>query len=89
MLDEDFKVYLIEVNSNPCLELSCSLLSRIIPSMMENSFRIAVDPIFPPTANFYKRIANQEVCPENKYELIFDEHVDGPEIARARTLNEN
>ena len=31
MLDEDFKVYLIEVNSNPCLELSCSLLSRIIP----------------------------------------------------------
>ena len=89
MLDEDFKVYLIEVNTNPCLELSCSLLSRIIPQMMDNSFRIAVDPLFPPTANFCKKTANQEVCPENRYELIFDEHIDGPDIAKAGIINDN
>ena len=52
MVDDEFRPYLIEVNTNPCLELSCSLLSRIIPQMLENSFRIAVDPLFPPTANF-------------------------------------
>lgn len=32
MIDEDLKVYLIEVNTNPCLDTSpCSLLKRLIP----------------------------------------------------------
>lgn len=44
MLDEDLKPWLIEVNTNPCLELSSSLLSRIIPEMLDNAFRIALDP---------------------------------------------
>jgi hypothetical protein len=48
MIDETFHVWLIEVNTNPCLELSSPLLSRIIPSMLENLFRIAIDPVFPP-----------------------------------------
>ncbi|CAI2375948.1 unnamed protein product [Moneuplotes crassus] len=45
MVTEDFKVYLIEVNTNPCLETPCSLLSRIISSVLDNSFRIALDPL--------------------------------------------
>jgi len=39
MLDEDFKVYLIEVNTNPCLEISSTLLARLIPNMIENVIR--------------------------------------------------
>ena len=39
MIDEDFKVYLIEVNTNPCLEHSSSLLARLIPNMIENMIR--------------------------------------------------
>jgi tubulin monoglycylase TTLL3/8 len=27
MIDEQFKVYLIEANTNPCLEVSCPLLA--------------------------------------------------------------
>jgi len=38
MLDEDFKVYLIEVNTNPDLSLSSPLLARLIPSMLDNTF---------------------------------------------------
>ena len=52
MIDDEFKVYLIEVNTNPCLELSSPLLARLIPSMVENSIRICVDPLFPPPENF-------------------------------------
>lgn len=48
MVDEDKKVYLIEVNTNPCLETSCPLLARLIPNMIENGIRIAIDPLFPP-----------------------------------------
>ena len=39
MIDEDFKIYLIEVNTNPCFELSSTLLARLIPNMIENSLR--------------------------------------------------
>ena len=48
MIDEDCKLYLIEINTNPDLSLCSPLLSRIIPQMLENSFKIALDPLFPP-----------------------------------------
>lgn len=34
MIDDNFKVWLIEANTNPCLELSCPLLGRLIPGML-------------------------------------------------------
>ena len=55
MLDEQFKVYLIEVNTNPALDLSSPLLARLIPSMLDNAFQISVDPLFPPPPNFMQR----------------------------------
>lgn len=47
MIDEKGKVWLIEVNRNPCLETSTSLLCRIISNMIDDAFEIALDPIFP------------------------------------------
>lgn len=46
MIDENFKVYLIECNTNPNLEICCPLLARIMPELLDNSFRIAIDPLF-------------------------------------------
>ena len=43
MFDDEFKPYLIEVNTNPSLELSCPLLARLIPNMLENALKIALD----------------------------------------------
>ena len=83
MIDEDFRIYLIEVNTNPCLELGCPLLTRLIPNMVDNALRIAVDPLFPAPENFpSKKSATiiHEICPENKFELVFDESVDGPHV---------
>lgn len=39
MIDGQFKPWLIEINSNPCLELSCPLLADIIPSLVENTLK--------------------------------------------------
>jgi len=90
MLDEDFKVYIIEVNTNPCLELSSPLLARLIPAMLENALRLVVDPLFPPPDNFSQRkqVVN-ELCPENKFELVFDERIDGPHLAEILREKEN
>ena len=46
MIDEDFRVYLIEANTNPCLEISCPLLARIIPEVIDNTFKLVLDPLF-------------------------------------------
>lgn len=43
MIDDEFRSYLIEVNTNPCLELSCPLLARLIPNMLENALKIGLD----------------------------------------------
>ena len=48
MIDENFKVYLIEANTNPCLEICSPLLARIIPELLDNSFRVAIDPLYQP-----------------------------------------
>lgn len=83
MLDYNLKPWLIEINTNPCLELSCPLLERIIPHMVENAFRICLDPIFPPPDhvphNFKYNIAENALY-YNRFELIFDEDRDGREI---------
>ena len=55
MLDEDFKVYLIEVNTNPCLETPCTLMTKIMTDMVDSGLRIALDPLYPPP-NHQKRM---------------------------------
>ena len=71
MVDSDFKVWLIEVNTNPCLDTSCSILARIIPAMLDNAFRIALDPLFP-----HAKRPDQTKTFENHFELIFNDVID-------------
>jgi tubulin--tyrosine ligase len=44
MLDEDLNLTLIEVNTNPCLETPCFLLQRLIPQLLDQTLKLAVDP---------------------------------------------
>ncbi len=81
MIDADYKVYLIEANTNPCLELSCPLLARIIPAMLDSAFRICLDPLFPPKPDSKKNVNTlPELLPVNKFELVFDERLEGPSL---------
>ena len=81
MIDEDFKLYLIEVNTNPCLEISCPLLARIIPEVLDNTFRLVLDPIFPsPDLSSNRKYSINEIPQELKYTLVYDAKVDGAEL---------
>ena len=80
MLDDNFKVYLIEVNTNPCLETTgCPLLGKLITDLVDSGLRISVDPLYPPP-NMNKRM-NMQLPTVNQWQLTFDEEIDGPEIA--------
>ena len=82
MIDESLKVYLIEVNSNPCFALSSPYLARLIPGMIENALKIAVDPIFPPPPwpAAKRHLLQETVEAENKFTLIFDEQSDAADL---------
>lgn len=73
MIDDNFETWLIEVNTNPCLDLGSPLLARVIPNMIENALKIAVDPIFPPPKEFPKtKSIPTDVFESNKFTLIFN-----------------
>lgn len=40
MIDNKFKVWLIECNTNPCLDESSNLLKKLIPQMLRNLYFI-------------------------------------------------
>ncbi|CBN79981.1 conserved unknown protein [Ectocarpus siliculosus] len=48
MVDDDLRVYLIEVNSNPCLEFVCPLLQGMIVRVIDDTLSIALDSVFRP-----------------------------------------
>ena len=82
MVDTNMKVWLIEVNTNPCLELSSPLLARIIPAMLDNAFRIAVDPYFPESQKRPYISLTGEPLPENRFELVFHSNIEGMKLRR-------
>lgn len=86
MIDEDFVVYLIEANTNPCLETNSSVLSRLVPGMLDASFSIAIDPLLPPPDLNFKRA--HESLHENKYVLVFDEAIEGETLKNLHMAQE-
>ena len=81
MIDENFRLYLIEVNTNPCLEVCCPLLARIIPEVLDNSFKIVLDPLFPsPDLSHNRKFQLNELPQEVKFQLVFDEATEGEQI---------
>ena len=71
MIDDDLKLKLIEVNTNPSIEICCPLLARIVPSMLESVFKIAIDPLFqqPPNRRIW---SSTEAITDLKMELVFE-----------------
>ena len=67
MIDEDAKVWLIEVNSNPYLGTPNAWTKRVVPEMLDEMFQIVLDPFYPPSRDY---------CKMNKiknFELIYSE----------------
>jgi hypothetical protein len=46
IVDTEGKAWLIECNTNPCIELSSPLLERLIPKMLNEAIFLTVDAIF-------------------------------------------
>jgi len=47
IIDEEYKVWLIEVNTNPCLEESSTILRMLLARMIDDMLKLTVDKLFP------------------------------------------
>jgi len=53
--NKPFELRLIEANTNPCIEESNTLLRSYIPRMIDDMFKLVLDPLFNTvTTEFYK-----------------------------------
>ena len=50
LLDEEMNVWLIEVNTNPYIGCSSTILKSVFTGMLEGCARKVLDPNFPPPA---------------------------------------
>lgn len=51
MVDYQLKPWLIEVNTNPCLEEPNDLLRQLVPRMLDDAFKLTLDVLYPPIPN--------------------------------------
>jgi len=63
MFDEDYNPFLLEVNTNPGLEISSPLIEMLIPRMIDDAFKITIDKVFLLSKN------NIEKMKENPYKV--------------------
>ena len=48
LIDEDFRVWLIEVNTNPYLGMPNKYIADLMPIMIDDLIKLTVDPTFQP-----------------------------------------
>ena len=64
MVDQDLTVWLIECNTNPCLDESSAFLCKLLPRMIDDAFRLTIDKEFvSPTSEKVKTL--QDITKNN------------------------
>jgi hypothetical protein len=46
MIDEDFRVWLIEANTNPYIGIHNTSMKNVLPEMLDGLYKIVLDPVF-------------------------------------------
>ena len=89
MMDINCNVYLLEINTNPGLEISSPWIKAIVPRMVDDALRLTIDEVFPPKYLFDKNSITELNYEEYSNDLIYnkkeEEKTEGPrKIKRKR-----
>lgn len=89
MIDNDGTVWLIEVNTNPCIEESSPILQKLIPRMIgilfcfflmpDDAFKLTIDVLFPKPQKKDEDDPNKIKSPSKKEESSESEESDSDE----------
>eukprot|EP00347_Sterkiella_histriomuscorum_P014075 403362257 len=75
IIDEDFRIWLLEVNTNPYLGIPNEYIKVLLPNMIDDMLNIVLDPVF----NQAERKAN------NQFELLYSKNLG---VNLRRKINE-
>ena len=67
LIDEDFRIWLIEINTNPYLGLPNKFIEGLLPKMLNDLMEIVLDPYVKPANPLPKRDV------ESQFVLLYDE----------------
>ena len=67
LIDEDFRTWLIECNTNPYLGVPNKFIENLMPKMINDMLKLVVDPLFPPE--------NEPKDKNNDFELLYCTHL--------------
>jgi len=70
MIDEDFRVWLIEANTNPYIGIPNKYIEGLLPKMLNDLFEIVLDPYLP----LVNKPAPKEI--PNQFELLYGKRVN-------------
>jgi hypothetical protein len=70
--DLDCRPWLIEVNTNPCLDESSPLLEQLLPRMLDDAFSLTLDKLFPSSKTAYCYVVENEESGVNLWDLLLD-----------------
>jgi hypothetical protein len=76
LIDEDFRVWLIEVNTNPYLGIPNKFIEGLLVKMLNDMLEVVLDPYFPPTNPLPRRGMTNLISGldhKNQFELLYDE----------------
>ena len=97
MLDSDFNVFLIEINTNPGLEISSPWIQIVVPRMLDDALRLTIDKVFEPIYDFSKNYKGDYTEEQKKLlvesKIEFDFNAVTPNITKdssvASSINKN
>ena len=67
ILDNDFKLWILEINNNPGLSISSPVIEKLVPRMMDDAFRLTIDKVF--NTIYSKECIDQEGRYKTRYTL--------------------
>ena len=73
MLDSNFNAFLIEINTNPGLEISSPWIQIVVPRMLDDALRLTIDKIFDPVYDFSKNYKGDYT--EEQKKLLIDSKI--------------
>ncbi|XP_053546937.1 inactive polyglycylase TTLL10 [Bombina bombina] len=72
LIDEDFKVWLLEMNCNPSLNTNCEVLKDVVPNVVNETLDLTLEI-------FYKTLKSQSIKPlntESSFILLYNTYVN-------------
>ena len=90
MMDKDFNLFLIEINTNPGLEESSPWIKLIVPRMLDDALRLTIDQIFETKYDFNMINKNKTKEEINNYRTLlnnFNKNIDINGINVSSSLN--